>query len=160
MPFAIQRGAKGQPASVRLDQQAAEGIRFYVKDLANDEEPVQTAELPHKVIELGNAKHHMVVGSFDATNALCWDGLLDDIRITATLLKPKQYLLSDPTTSTKTLAYWKFEPTPGPMQDSSPSARHLQLQTATKQNNDKNADRSLVDLCHGLLNANEFLYTD
>lgn len=147
-------------ASVRLDQPAAEGIRFYVKDLANDEEPVQTAELAHKVIDLCDARHHLVVGSFDAQNALCWDGLLDDVRLTAALLKPEQYLLSDATTSARTLGYWKFEPTPGPMLDSSPSARHLQLQAATKQSKDKNADRSLVDLCHVLLNANEFLYSD
>jgi mono/diheme cytochrome c family protein len=146
--------------SVRLEQTAPDGIRFYVKDLANDEEPVLSAEVGHKVTDLNAALHHVVLGGFDADTPHRWDGLLDDLRLTAAALKTEQYLINDANAHQETVAYWRFEPSPGPMTDSSLHGHQLQLRAPETKRPEQAPDRSLVDLCHLLLNANEFLYTD
>ena len=86
-----------------------------------------------------------------------FDGLIDDIRFSSKALDAPSLLFTQESVTKDTLGYWKFDPVPGMFQDSSNHQHHIthedQLSSA---GNPRRA--AFVDLCHILLNSNEFLY--
>ncbi|HUR45591.1 MAG TPA: hypothetical protein VMZ27_06875, partial [Candidatus Saccharimonadales bacterium] len=59
----------------------------------------------------------------------------------------------------KTVGYWQFESAANYHKDSSGHGLNIKIKTAAPKKQDPKA-AALVDFCHVLLNANEFLYVD
>jgi hypothetical protein len=60
--------------------------------------------------------------------------------------------------SDSTVGYWRFEE-PDALKDSSSNAHNIRPEVSPSAQLDP-AMAALVDLCHVLLNSNEFLYVD
>jgi mono/diheme cytochrome c family protein len=149
---------------VNLKDAGDKGITFYLKDLANDEEPLQIYSTTHKVVKMSPARGPFTIGGTIGKLERSWDGMIDDVRLSNTVLAKKQLLLTADGVTDKTVAFWQFEQTPGMLQDSSSNRLTLQRHgsvTMPAAPLTIDARRAAwVDLCQVLLNANEFLYVD
>lgn len=135
-------------------EQPGEAI-FYLRNLANDDEPISVVSVPLELT--GGLQNELPVAIGHRLGADSqFDGLLDDIRLTRTVLAQEELLLTRENPGPETLAFWRFEAQPGILRDSSAAAAGLRVQTgATEQTLEQSA---LTDLCHVLLNSSEFLY--
>jgi hypothetical protein len=137
-----------------------QGITFYAKDLSNDEEPLQSVRSGHKMKGLSKPEAAFVIGGRDMEKVQHnWDGLIDDVRLSRGVLRPEQLLLTAEGVTDKTVAYWQFEQKPGVLKDSSGHGNDIQPASGPGSGTDART-AAWVDLCHVLLNANEFLYVD
>ena len=140
------------------------GITFYLKDLANDEEPLLIYGATHKVVKMPTARGHFSIGGTAGKTERTWDGMIDDVRLSSTALAQKQLLLTAAALNKNTVGFWQFEATPGMLQDSSPNRLTLQrfgsagLPPPAAPTDARRA--AWIDFCQVLLNANEFLYVD
>jgi mono/diheme cytochrome c family protein len=144
--------------SVNLDDATEKGITFYTKDLSNDDEPVQIAQIAHKVTSGIRGNVPLVIGGRQDT-ANQFDGLIDDVRVSTIPLPQEQLLLSKEGVQEHTVGYWKFEVDPGVYVDSSKRGGDIQAAQIETAPSDT-ATLALADFCHVLLNANEFFYVD
>jgi hypothetical protein len=145
--------------TVHVSETGKEGVTFYAKDLSNDDEPMQVAHNPHKITSMDRPPAAFTIGGREHDPNHSWDGLIDDVRLSSGVLRQEQLLLTAEGVTDKTVGYWQFEAKPGHFKDSSPHGNHIQVKTtANGKANPKTA--ALIDLCHVLLNANEFLYVD
>ncbi len=159
-------------ASVNLKDAGEKGITFYLKDLANDEEPLGVYSTTHKVVKFsseppasaGGGTRVFTIGGTIGKQERSWDGMIDDVRLSSAALPQKQLLINAAGTTKSTVAYWQFENAPGMLQDS--ASNHLTLvrfgsASAAKVAVNIDVRRAAwIDLCQVLLNANEFLYVD
>lgn len=132
-------------------------VVFYLKNLANDDEPMQTAVVPHEICEPLANELPLTLGYRQGSADSLFDGLIDDVRWTAKALAVDELLLNRDTILPETLAHWKFESVPGVLTDSSAHQRQLLMSSGDKPAQTP-AQAALVDLCHILLNSSEFLY--
>ncbi|MBY0525533.1 MAG: DUF1553 domain-containing protein [Gemmataceae bacterium] len=146
--------------SVHLGDKEKQGITFYAKDLSNDEEPMQVARCAHKMTSLPKPGVPFAIGGHGGKETHTWDGLIDDVRLSSTVLRQDQLLLSAEGATDKTVGYWQFEAKPGVYKDSSSRGNHIQTKAGMGDPDLDPRTAALVDLCHVLLNANEFLYVD
>lgn len=148
--------------AVDLDNPGEKGVTFFAKDLSNDEEPLQTDHAFHKIVKLPPPAGRFTIGGPDGKLSAAWDGLIDDVRLSAAALRESQLLLTSDRTLKETVGFWQFEPNPGLLKDSSSHGLDL-VRDGTPGNATGPQDAralALVDLCQVLLNANEFLYVD
>ncbi|WP_437222869.1 DUF1553 domain-containing protein [Planctomicrobium sp. SH661] len=146
-------------ASVRLATgERAGSVTFYLKDLSNDDEPLQVAELPLSIVSGVACDAPIALGSRNANDGY-FDGLIDDLRLSRGALHRSQLLYTSEGVIPGTMGYWQFEPAPGIFQDTSSGGLkiHPLKHGALAQSPEEAA---FVDLCHVLLNSNEFLYVD
>ena len=148
-------------ATVKLATATAPGeVTFYVRDLSNDDEPLSIAKVPHKI-----------TGGF--TNALAlnlgsragkgggFDGMIDDVRFSTGALKQEQLLLGAEAIATETtVGLWQFESKPSSFKDVSKHANDIQPKPTGAKATASTRAAAMADLCHVLLNANEFVYVD
>jgi hypothetical protein len=146
--------------SVNLSDPDKKGITFYSKDLSNDDEPMQSSRNTHQMTSRGKSPAAFTIGGLDTKGGSSWDGLIDDVRISTTVLRQEQLLLTSEGVGNKTMGYWQFEPKPGAFKDSSPRHHDIQIKSPTAATGGNARAAALADLCHVLLNANEFLYVD
>ena len=147
-------------AVVRLSETNEQGITFYAKDLSNDDEPMQVAKVPHKVISGIRSPASFVIGGRGAMREHLWDGPIDDVRLSRTALRQEQLLLTSEALTEATCGYWQFEPKPNVFRDSSVNKNDIQPVVDGRQITTDRKTEALVDFCHVLLNANEFLYVE
>jgi hypothetical protein len=145
--------------SVHLSDPDKQGVTFYAKDLSNDEEQLQSARCGHKMTSLAKAGVPLTIGGHAGQPTHTWDGLIDDVRLSNAVLRPEQLLLTAEGATAKTVGYWQFETKPGVYKDSSGQGNDIRVNVASGSDGDPRFT-ALVDLCHVLLNANEFLYVD
>ncbi|NBR84872.1 MAG: DUF1553 domain-containing protein [Proteobacteria bacterium] len=158
--------ATGKPyyvaASVKLAKPGVPGeVTFYVKDLANDDEPLSLAKVPHKIIGgFANALPLNLGGRSGKSGG--FDGMIDDVRLsTGTLTQADLLLGGDARATDQTLGLWQFETKPSAFKDASKHANDLQFNTTTAAKSAATTRAAaLADFCHVLLNANEFVYVD
>ncbi len=144
--------------TVDIDDATEKGVTFYAKDLSNDDEPIQVAQIAHKVTSGIRGSAPLVIGGrSDVANQ--FDGLIDDVRISDIPLPQDQLLLSREAIGEHTVGYWKFEADPGHYKDASKRGGDIVEGQVEGAPVDKSF-AALVDFCHVLLNANEFLYVD
>lgn len=144
--------------SVRLANGNIPGIAtFYLKDLSNDEEPVMIAEVPIALTSIVSNHASLTIGSRGQRD---WrfDGLIDDVRLSNASLQAEELLLAGETPHSATIGYWKFEPNPGIFHNSLPDGPPIVTRTQNQYASPE--DAAFIDLCHILLNSNEFLYVD
>lgn len=150
--------------SVNLKDVSEKGVTFYLKDLANDEEPLGVYATSHKVVGMGAAGRVFTIGGSIGKLERSWDGMIDDVRLSSVVLPQKQLLFNASGMTKSTVAYWQFENAPGMLTDSSSNGLTLVRYGsagAAKVSVAIDPRRAAwVDLCQVLLNANEFLYVD
>jgi len=131
---------------------------FFLKDLSDDDEPLQVRRIPH-----GNSVGALPVEALGIGQRLNgdsrFDGLIDDVRWSAAAFDVSQLLLSREGVGPSPLGYWRFEPDPGIFRDSSAMGHHIDEAALMKRGRIKSGN-ALAALCHVLLNTSEFLYVD
>jgi hypothetical protein len=145
--------------SVDVDTPSAAGVTFFMKDLSRPESTVQTATVPHKVLGDFQTDLKLVIGDRDSTRRSRWDGLIDNVRISRARLTAEQLLINGGTSGQLT-GFWNFDADDSPGLDKSSTGNHLSVADDGSRSASGVNLKSLTDLCHVLLNSNEFLYVD
>ncbi len=136
-------------------------VTFWLKDLADDDEPLLVATLPHTITGgLVNTLPLTIGGRTGPKSGVGFDGLLDDVRLTDAALTADQLLFTRDGVTEKTAGYWRFEVKPGVFKDSSELARDIRPATVKTVIAQDTQQAAWADLCHVLLNASEFLYVE
>jgi len=143
--------------SVRIGDTSETGVTFYLKELTAGA-PLQTVRVPHKVTANHQSNLPLVIGAREPEKRIVWDGLVDDLRLSRGALKPDQLLLNRDGSGEDPVGYWCFEE-PNFFKDSSPNGHNIKSDLAPTSGADAQA-AALIDFCHLLFNANEFLYVD
>ena len=136
-------------------------VTFYLKDLSNDDEPLLVARVPHTIT--GGLKNDipLTIGGRSGGSPSGFDGLVDDVRLSAGALDVDQLLFTHEGVGKQTVGYWQFEPRPDVLGDT--SGNGLALRRADRPGATRGTDprrQAWVDLCHVLFNASEFLYVE
>ena len=148
-------------ASVKLANASAPGeVTFYVKDLSNDDEPISIAKVPHKITG-GFANPLALNLGGRAGKGGGFDGMIDDVRFSTGVLKKDELLLgAEASASESTVGLWQFESKPSSYKDASKHANDIQPKPTGAKATATTRASAMADLCHVLLNANEFVYVD
>ncbi|MFV0445036.1 MAG: DUF1553 domain-containing protein [Planctomycetaceae bacterium] len=150
---------------VKLDDTSPAGVTFIVRDLVNPKSEVRTANVGHQVVTGIDNDHPIILGGRANNARHRWDGLLDDVRLTASAMSPTAILAdvmrpvsaNELSTTGDIVGQWSFNSTSDRGQDQSRQGHSL---TLLGESPNGRADQPLVDFCHVLLNSNEFLYLD
>jgi hypothetical protein len=144
-------------ASFRAARDGQAGsVTFFLKDLSNDDIPLSTATMPHRVRDGFGNQFPLIFGSCYGSNRQPFDGLIDDVRLVGCDLGADQILQTNIGPVDQTIGYWQFEPVPGVLRNSVGSGLDIRLRDSQAT---MTADQAaLADLCHALLNSNEYLY--
>jgi hypothetical protein len=102
----------------------------------------------------------LTIGGRDRTDSHYWDGLVGEVRLTAARLDRDQLLIDSDQPHATTVGHWKFEREPGMLADSSGNDLTLVPADAQPELPSDPRTAALIDFCHALLNANEFIYVD
>jgi hypothetical protein len=145
-------------AAVNLADTQETGVTFYLKDLSDNDAPVQISHARHKVTSFPRWTGSLVLGGRHQPGGHVWHGLLDDVRLSDRVLARDQLLLEAEGAAPGTMGYWRFDGVNFYV-DSSGQGREIQTQSASSTRDDAR-HAALVDLCHVLLNSNQFLYVD
>ena len=148
-------------ASVKLATTSMPGeVVFYVKDLSNDDEPLSIAKVPHKVTGGFVNPLALNLGSRSGKGG-GFDGMLDDVRYSIGALKQEElHLGAEAHATDTTVGLWQFESKPSAFKDASKYANDIQLKPTGAKAAASTRAAAMADLCHVLLNANEFVYID
>jgi hypothetical protein len=153
-------------ASVRMGETGEAGVTFYVKDVSDMDAPLRSVGVKHKLTGPVASKSPLIIGGRDATGgqpAQGWDGLIGEVRISKSALRPNQLMWNDGDPKDAVVGHWEFEEQTGFFKDSAGRQKDLvRLSPGQKSGAAPapNADPALVDFCHVLMNSNEFLYVD
>lgn len=135
---------------------------FYVRDLVNAQGTLQTSERPVTVSAPVATAAPLLIGGRHSTDRHRWDGLLDELRVTAARLEPEQLLPASRRegapagpSAPEVLGHWTFDDPQHVLADAAGTGRDL-VPISTRPA----VDAPLIDFCHVLLNSNEFLYLD
>ncbi|NQV28822.1 MAG: DUF1549 domain-containing protein [Rhodopirellula sp.] len=145
--------------SVDVDTVSEAGITFYMKDLSSPDAPLQTASISHGVVGDFHSELKLVIGDRDGSRRSRWDGLVDNVRVSRTRLTAEQLLINGGANSDIS-GFWEFDSPESPGHDKSNSENHLSITEDASASQSGIDLKALTDLCHALLNSNEFLYVD
>jgi hypothetical protein len=146
-------------ASVHFAEGKAGTVTFFMKDLANDDELLQTSVCPHPLSAAPNSEFPITLGARAGSSLQSqWDGLIDEVRLRSGQITAEEcfYLPKNTSIPAAVLACWQFEPSAGFLYDSKQQRETLQPPVAPASN--QLHASALADLCHAMLNSNEFLY--
>ena len=145
--------------SVDVDATTESGVTFFMKDLSQADSPLQTASVKHGVIGDFHNDLKLAIGDRDGSRRSRWDGLIDNVRLSRTQLATDQLLINDGAASSVS-GFWEFDSLESPGRDKSKAENHLSVAVDSSQSASGIDLKALTDLCHVLLNSNEFLYVD
>ena len=128
---------------------------FHLQNLSRAHSPLQTARVPFNRNQNYAGRQPLVIGGYAGAERHLWDGLVDDVRLSAVALEPGQFWAAQ--AGPDTVGFWRFE-NGAFARDSSTRGNHLRVNAAPAVADPRWAN--LVDLCHVLLNTNEFIYVD
>lgn len=146
-------------ASIHLGGPGEGSVTFFLKDLSNDDELLQTTVVPHPIARDVAGESPLVIGGRAEKRAASqWDGLIDEVRLSKGLITAEQcfYQQKNKTLPSSVMASWQFEPETGFLNDT--AQKVVNLTTVTPKNASASENNALADFCHALLNSNEFLY--
>lgn len=149
-------------AAVRCGDARAAAVTFVVKDLADSDAPAVVKQVAGRFTGSHAAATAFTIGGRDAApgRRAPWDGLLDDVRLSAAALDRADLLLEGGTPAALA-GFWTFEESPGFLADASGRGRTLTRPgVAAPAVADVPRHEALVDLCHVLFNTSDFLYVD
>ena len=155
--------------AVDLRDTRERGVTFWLKDVGDMDAPLRTARVRHKVTGPLAPALPLMIGGRDGGAGQepdGWDGLIGEVRICRAALAPEQTLFhgGDPGAAA-VVGHWSFDDAPGPLKEAAgrlPDVVRVRSGGGDRADADRWArvDPALVDLCHVLLNSNEFLYVD
>ncbi len=147
-------------AAVRFARDGKPGsVEFHAKDLANDDEPLVSATVPHRIATGIECEFPLTIGGRMSPTDARFDGLIDDVRLSNSALSIGELLFNAEAAAQHTVGFWRFEPEPDVFADASGNGRHLSPVTKSAAESKLSAEQQAwIDLCHVLLNSNEFLY--
>ena len=147
--------------SVNVGDTSEDGVTFYVKKLIGDGQ-LQTTSAAHEVVRDFRPEYALNLGGRENTNRHYWDGLIDDVRISTAVLAGEQLLIgSKEPGGEATVGQWRFDGEgETPLADQSSQDNNATIASASEETRPAPPGSALVDFCHVLLNANEFLYVD
>lgn len=130
---------------------SAHTVTFRVHELSKPNTPILTSVAQFGVrAKLSEGSSSLVIGGLNKRSpGHQWDGRIEAARVVEGIL-PVEQLSSDPTKWQESLVAWNAKVGPG-----------AQLAWAGSETNGETADpmrQAMADLCHVLLNANEFFY--
>lgn len=146
--------------SVQIAETGVKGITFYLKDLSDNDAPIQSVQIEHRNTGHYSSKSDFVIGARDGQYASGWDGLISDVRLTAAALTLDDLMISGVSTPEKLVGFWRFGQGSEFVKDASDNNNHLELRTKEQAALDDPQFAALVDFCHVLMNSNEFVYVD
>ncbi|HEX2749399.1 MAG TPA: DUF1549 domain-containing protein, partial [Verrucomicrobiales bacterium] len=132
-------------------------VTFFVKDLANDDEPVLTTTVPHPVVEMQKPAFPLVIGDSEGGSHSLWDGLVDEVRIRRGCLTEQTLSLRTPAVTPDTVGCWQFEPSTGFRRDSVSGTETIRPSRAAESSA---REAAVTDLCHSLLSSSGLLYVE
>ena len=144
-------------AAVHPDADGKGTVTFFVKDLANDDEPLQTAVVPHPIVEPLRPAFPLVIGDSEGRTRRLWDGLVDEVRIRRGCITEQTLSLKSPAVTPDTVACWQFEPATGFRSDSVSKTETIR---ATHTAESTARESALTDFCHSLLSSSALLYVE
>jgi hypothetical protein len=147
-------------AAVTFADKKPGAVTFYVKDLSNDDEPLLVAKVSHQIRSGINNDAPLTLGSLGTNSGSFFDGMLDNVRYSDAALDVDQLLFTDEGVGSKTVGYWQFETKPDVFADASGHGLNIEPVSATKHRHVNLEQAALIDFCHVLLNASEFLYVE
>lgn len=145
--------------SVDVDESGDSGVKFFMKDLSASEAALQTASVPHKVVGDFSSDLKLVIGDRDGKRRSRWDGLIDNVRVSRDRLKDDELWINDGA-GRELSGFWEFNSLEAPGRDKSSTENHLSAVVDPSRSVSGIDLKALTDLCHVLLNSNEFLYVD
>ncbi len=146
-------------AAVHFKDPAGPSVTFYTKDLSNDDEPMLTTRVGHWVVGGVEGTGALTIGGRGG-KAHLWDGMIDDVRFSKTALPPEQLLLISEALTERTVGFWQFEAKPSYFRDSTGHGNDIRSLASAGDKDSDPRTLALGDLCHVLLNSNEFLYVE
>ncbi|MFP6764421.1 MAG: DUF1553 domain-containing protein, partial [Planctomycetaceae bacterium] len=144
--------------SVDIDDTDQTGIRFYMQDLSRAKQPLQAAFVAHRVTGQYRPELGVVIGDRDGRQAR-WDGLIDNVRLSRRSLAVEELAVFGGS-KTGLAGIWDFNRAGNSGYDSSGSGNSIHVDGAAGTTESGLPLHALTDLCHVLLNSNEFLYVD
>jgi hypothetical protein len=130
-----------------------------MKDLSKPDSPLQSASIKHGVIGDFHNDLKLTIGDRDGSRRSRWDGLIDNVRVSSAKLAADQLLINGGAASSVS-GFWEFDSPESPGRDKSKAENHLSIANNAMQSASGIDLKALTDLCHVLLNSNEFLYVD
>lgn len=141
--------------------EAAGEVIFYLKDLSNDDEPLLIARVTHEVISLGGqADVPLTLGCRSGRSPCGFDGVLDDVRLSAGALGVDKLLFTHEGAGPDTIGYWQFEAKPDVFHDAGGHGLRILPTRAAPRGDQDPKKAAWSDFCQVLLNASEFLYVE
>lgn len=146
-------------AVVRLATSDSPGeVEFYLQEVS-ESPSLQKATVAHPIVADYTNELRVTLGGRDSQRRSLWDGLLDEVRLSRGALPAEQLLIGSAPAAAAAMGYWQFESPESFYADTSGEGNHLEAPNPADLRAE--ARRSaLVDLCHVLLNSNEFLYVE
>jgi len=146
-------------AAVRLAGENAGSVTFYLKDLANDDEPLLSASVSHSIAGEYRSGLPLTIGGRAAPSTSRFDGLIDDVRLSDEALPADRLLYASESPGRGVVGMWRFEPLPDVFADASGHGLAIAPASAAAPQIDPRR-QAWIDFCHVLLNSNEFLYVE
>lgn len=141
--------------------------RFLLQPVNTDYNDLQTAEVEFKSARGITGDFPVMLGGRTRQRLHKWDGQLDQVSLFATSLPTQdiktlfeQRLSASALESQKPIALWAFDDAEQPFADSTPAGHHLQASEDRSLNPTSPLQTAVAELCHVLLNSNEFVYID
>ncbi|WP_197996035.1 DUF1553 domain-containing protein [Gimesia panareensis] len=145
--------------SFHVTGERAGSIDFFLKDLSNDDEQLGKITKQHQTVEVHDNRLALAIGRMVQNKNSLFDGLIDEVRLSSAALDVPSLLYTQESITEKTLGYWRFDPVPGMFEDSSSHQYDITRDDRPTAASDPRR-AAFADLCHILLNSNEFLYVD
>lgn len=140
-------------ASVDLTKPDESGVLFVVKDLLTNE--ITKTSIPHKVVASEQPDWPFMIGGRTNQKRHKWHGWIDEVKLFNTTLSVEQITSNElPTDKKLIVGNWNFDSPEIPIQDTT----HTRQLVA--QGEKQTLSPGLIDICHILLNSNEFIYVD
>jgi hypothetical protein len=144
-------------AAVHPDKDGQGTVTFFVKDLANEEEPLRTTTVPHPLVDLPRPAFPLVIGDAEGDARRQWDGLIDEVRIRRGSLTAETLALKAPAPGPDTIACWQFEPDPGYRHESVSRTETIRAAVSPAVSA---RTAAVTDLCHTLLCSSAMHYIE
>ena len=160
-PYYVAAVISNQPAA---DQPYGGSVTFYARDLSKSDAPVQSVTVRHEVVgNYINPERKLCIGGRDLNSSSGWDGAIARVTLASGLTPPRME------------APWRSSQPGGKViadvtAESATEMTHitdakLAWSWETSRKSDASPDKAptpriaaLIDLCHALLNSNEFFY--
>ncbi len=146
-------------AVVSLGNETEGGVTFFTKNIAEPGTALRRETVTHRIRGPLPCVGPVSIGGRNDQDGHFFDGLIDDVRYSDIALPDDRLLLNTETAGEHTLGFWQFESEQKFHLDRSGNSNDLAVDYEERKPVNP-SQAALEDLCHVLLNSNEFLYVD